>query len=224
MLIFLTNISLLKFLLGYLTLFHLLTDGFEWLWIGSLHKNIQLMLLRCWGWLSLLRWIGALTLSLAKTATKKIEALICSMKFLSSGLLCVSIILTFSHAWIPIVMSGLAFGVTTWNCQITCKNRYVGLLILHLLPLSNHWLCLSRIIIKTQSVFSKSITSVDVPRNWLNWFSFLIVEGGLLVILIDCMIFLSLLQDISDTARLWNSLAIECFPLTCDLNDFNLEV
>ena len=145
------------------------------------------------------------------------------MKFLSSGLLCVSIILTFSLAWIPVVMSGLAFGVTTWNCQISYKNRYVGLLILHLLPLSNHWLCLSRIIIKTQSIFSKSITLVDVHLNWLNWFSFLIVEGGLLVILIDC-IFLSLLQDISDTARLWNFLAIECFPLTCDLNDFKSRI
>ena len=25
--------------------------------------------------------------------------------------------------------------------------------------------------------------------NWLNWFHFLILQGGLLVILIDCMIF-----------------------------------
>ena len=34
------------------------------------------------------------------------------------------------------------------------------------------------------------ITLVDVLQNWLNWFYFLFLEAGLLVILIDCMIFL----------------------------------
>ena len=34
-----------------------------------------------------------------------------------------------------------------------------------------------------------NITLVDVLQNWLNWFHFLFLEGGLLVILIDCMIF-----------------------------------
>ena len=33
--------------------------------------------------------------------------------------------------------------------------------------------------------------SEDVHLNWLIWFHFLILKGGLLVILIDCMIFLS---------------------------------
>ena len=52
-----------------------------WKWMGLfLRKN---HLLRCLGWLSLLNWIGALTLSVAKTASKKIGALIRSMKFLS---------------------------------------------------------------------------------------------------------------------------------------------
>ena len=37
--------------------------------------------------------------------------------------------------------------------------------------------------------FSIDITLVDVLRNWLNWFHFLFLEGGLPVILIDCMIF-----------------------------------
>ena len=39
--------------------------------------------LRYWGWLSLLNSIGAL-ISIAKTASKKIGPLICSMKFLSA--------------------------------------------------------------------------------------------------------------------------------------------
>ena len=39
--------------------------------------------------------------------------------------------------------------------------------------------------------FSIGITLEDAHLNLLNWFHFLILEGGLLVILIDCMIYLS---------------------------------
>ena len=38
---------------------------------------------------------------------------------------------------------------------------------------------------------------VDVRLNWLNRIHFLIIEGGLLVILIDCMISLSPFLDIT---------------------------
>ena len=33
--------------------------------------------------------------------------------------------------------------------------------------------------------------------NWLNWLHVLILEGGLLIILIDCMIFLSPFLDVT---------------------------
>ena len=46
-------------------------------------------------------------------------------------------------------------------------------------------------------VFSIGITLVDVLQNWLNWFHFLFVQVGLLVILIDCMIFLSPFLDVT---------------------------
>ena len=46
-------------------------------------------------------------------------------------------------------------------------------------------------------VFSVGITLVDVLQNWLNWFHFLFLEGGLLLKLIDCMIFLSPLLDVT---------------------------
>ena len=66
---------------------------------------------------------------------------------------------------------------------------------------------------------------VDVLQNWLNWFHFLFLEGGLLVILIDCMIFCHhSYKDVyvnsffPRTARLWNSLPIECFPWIYDLS------
>ena len=47
------------------------------------------------------------------------------------------------------------------------------------------------------SLFSKVVTFLIVLQNWLNWFHFLFLEGGPLVILINCMIFLSPLLDVT---------------------------
>ena len=46
MLVFFTNLSLMEFQIRYLALFLLFSviDDFEWFWMESLHKNIQLML------------------------------------------------------------------------------------------------------------------------------------------------------------------------------------
>ena len=46
MLVFFTNLSLMEFQVRYLVLFLLFSviDGFKWFWMGSLLKNIQLML------------------------------------------------------------------------------------------------------------------------------------------------------------------------------------
>ena len=46
MLVFFTNLGLMEFQVRYLALFlHFsVTDGFEWFWMGILHKNMQLML------------------------------------------------------------------------------------------------------------------------------------------------------------------------------------
>ena len=45
-------------------------------------------------------------------------------------------------------------------------------------------------------VFSIDITLVDVHQNWLNWLHFLIPMAVSLIILIDCMIFLSTFLDV----------------------------
>ena len=45
--------------------------------------------------------------------------------------------------------------------------------------------------------FSIGITLVDVHLNWLNLLHFFIPEGGLVVIVIDCMIFLSPFLDVT---------------------------
>ena len=56
-------------------------------------------------------------ISIAKTASKKIGALIRSMKFPSLlRLLCISINLPYAHVWNTVVTSGLVPPVATWNC------------------------------------------------------------------------------------------------------------
>ena len=40
-------------------------------------------------------------------------------------------------------------------------------------------------------------TLENVLQNWLNWFHFLFLSRGLLVIMIDCMIFLSPFLDVT---------------------------
>ena len=72
-------------------------------------------------------------------------------------------------------------------------------------------------------VFSIGITFVDVLQNWLHWFHFLFLEGFLLVILIRLHDFSVTIPRCYEnvyvnsffpcTARLWNSLPIECLPL-----------
>ena len=78
---------------------------------------------------------GSYIVSITKTASKKIGALIRSMKFLSP-----EVALPYGHVWNTAVMSGLVLLVATWNCWINYRNGYVGLLVLHLLPLLNPWL------------------------------------------------------------------------------------
>ena len=67
------------------------------------------------------------------------------------------------------------------------------MLVLHLLPLLNPWL----IIMKPAYVFSIGITLVNFHLNRLSWFHFFTYMEGLLVILIDCMIPLSQLLDVT---------------------------
>ena len=75
------------------------------------------------------------------------------------------------------------------------------------------------------------ITSVDAHQNWFN---FLLLEGGLLIILVVCMIFLSSFLDFTrmsmptisviaqlSSETLWR---LECFPLNYDLNGFKSRI
>ena len=122
----------------------------------------------------------------------------------------------------------ISLTIVVWNCQASYKSEYAELLVLHLLLLMNLWLIVKMWPAHHQNVvFSIGITLVDVLQNWLNWILFLFV------ILIDFMISVSIPRCYKDgyvnsffprTARLWNSLPIECFPLTYDLSGFKSRI
>ena len=75
-------------------------------------------------------------ISTAKTASKKIGVLIRFVKFL----LCSFINQQYDLVWNAFAMTRLVLLVATWNCWISYKNGYAGLLALHLLPPLKHWL------------------------------------------------------------------------------------
>ena len=113
---------------------------------------------------SKLDW-GSYMISIAKTASKKIGALLRSMKFVFPEVVFISINLLYRHVRNTVVMSWLVLLVTTWNCQIIYKNRYAGLLVIQLLSLLNPWLIFE---MEPACVFSIGITMLDVHLNWVN--------------------------------------------------------
>ena len=138
---------------------------------------------------SKLDW-GSYIVSIAKTASKKIGALIRSMKFLS-----------------PEVALYL-YKSTIRPCMEYCCHIWAGApsCYLELLDKLQKQICRTvgpslaaslEPLAHRRNVASIGITLVHVHLNWLNWFHFLILEGDLLVILIDCMIFLSPFLDVT---------------------------
>ena len=75
-----------------------------------------------WSWLSLLNWIGAVTLSLLlKLPLRKLEPWFILWSFFLLRLLCISINLPYGHtAWCCHIW--LVPLVATWNCWITKKT------------------------------------------------------------------------------------------------------
>ena len=118
---------------------------------------------------SKLDW-GSYIISIAKTASKKFEPWFILWSLFLLRLLCISLNLTYSHEWNAVVTSGLVPLVAFWICQISSRNRYARLLVLHFLPLLNPCLTVK---MQPSKVFSIGITLVDVLQNWLNRFHFL---------------------------------------------------
>ena len=87
-----------------------------WKWMGLFLRKKHL--LRCCGCLSLLNWIGALTLSLLlKLHPRKLEPwLFVLWSFFLLKLLCIFTNLAYDFAWSTVVMSRLVLLAATWNC------------------------------------------------------------------------------------------------------------
>ena len=86
-----------------------------WKWLGALLRNNHL--LRFWGWLSPLNWIGVLSLSLLlKLPPKKLEFQFVLRSFFHLRLFCISINLRYTHVWNAVITSGILPLVATWNC------------------------------------------------------------------------------------------------------------
>ena len=142
---------------------------------------------------SKLDW-GSYIVSIAKTASKKIGALIRSMKFLSPE---VALYLYKSTIW-----PCMEYCCHVWAGAPTCYLELLDKLQKRILrtvgpslaaslePLAHH-----------RNVASLSLFYryyfVRCSLNWLNSFLFLILEGDLLNILIECMIFLSPFLDVT---------------------------
>ena len=132
-------------------------------------------------------------ISIAKTASKKLEPWFVLRSFIPLRLLFISINLPYCHAWNTAVMTELVLLAATRDCYISYKNGYAGLLVLHLLSLLSPGKC-SQLNIFCYRNYSGRCSS---EMEWLNRFHFLIPEVGLLVILIDFMIFLSPFLDVA---------------------------
>ena len=90
-----------------------------WKWMGPfLRKN---HLLRCWGWLSLLNWIGGITLSLLpKLPPRKLELWFVLWSLFLQRLLCISINLAYGHARNTVVTSGM---VPLTSCYLELLDK-----------------------------------------------------------------------------------------------------
>ena len=132
---------------------------------------------------------GSYIISIAKTTSKKIGALIRSMTFLSPE---VALSLYKStirpcmeyccHVWADAPSDYLEL-LDKLQKRI-CRTAGPSLAA-SLEPLAHGQN------VASLNLFYISISLVDVLQNWFTWLHFLFLTGGLLIILIDCMIFLS---------------------------------
>ena len=151
---------------------------------------------------SKLDW-GSYTISIAKAASEKIGALICSMKFLSLEVaLCISkstiqpCIEYCSHVWAgsPSCYLELLNQLQKWVCQIAFSPLFASLE-----PLAYH-----------QNVANLSL----FYRYYFGRCSSELAElvGALLVIPIDCMILMSLFLDVTRMAMSTVSSLVQLHP------------
>ena len=123
-------------------------------------------------------------------------------------MLCISVNLPYGHVWNTVVMCGLVLLVSTWNCWISYKNGYAGLLVQNVTSLSLFY-------IYYFGRFSSELAEL-VPLSYTRGRSTHYSDRlhDFSVIIPRCYKDVNVNSFFLRTARLWNSLPIECFPLT----------
>ena len=137
---------------------------------------------------------GTYIISITKTVSKKFGALIRFIKFLSP-----EVALYLYKSTIPPCME---YHCHIWAGALSCYLKLLDKLQKRICMTVDPSLAASlEPLAHCRNVASLSVFYryflVDILQNWLNWFHFPFLEGGLLVTLIDCMIFLSPLLDVT---------------------------
>ena len=189
-----------------------------WIWMGLfLRENVW----RFWGRLSLLNWIRALTLYLLlKMHPRKLEPWFILWSFSLLRLLCISINLLHGHLWNTVVMSELVLLVATWNCWWSYKNGYVGPSPAPSLESLAHRRNVARLSLFYRYYFGRCSSElallVPLPFSWGRATCDSARLYDFSVTIPRCYKDVYVNSFFPHTARLWNPLPIECFPLTYD--------
>ena len=142
-----------------------------------------------------------------------------------------SINLPYAHVWDTVVTSGLVALVATWNCQTNYKNKYAGLLVLHLLLLLNplaHRRNVARFSLFYRYYFGRCSSELSklVPFPFSQGRSTPYSDRlrDFAVTIPQMLQVCHVNSFFSRTARLRYSLPIDCFPLTYNLNGFKSRI
>ena len=127
-------------------------------------------------------------------------------------MLCISVNLPYGHVWNTVVMCGLVLLVSTWNCWISYKNGYAGLLVQNVTSLS---LFYTYYFGRFSSELAE-LVPLSYTRGRSTHYSDRLHDFS--VIIPRCYKDVNVNSFFLRTARLWNSLPIECFPLTNHLS------
>ena len=178
---------------------------------GAINVKMNGSVLGCWSWLYLPNWIWALTLSLLlKRPPRNLEPLIHSMKFHSPEVALYLYKFTIQpcreyccHVWA---------GTPHYYMELLdkLKNRYPGLNVVNVASLSllyGYYFC-----------SFKLAELVPLPHScWRSTcYSDRLHDSS--VTILRCYKDVYVNSFFLHTVRLWNSLPIECFPLTYDLS------
>ena len=127
-------------------------------------------------------------------------------------------------------MSGLVLLAATCMCQVTDRNKYVGIFVICLQHFLNSWLIveMNHLSLSSGYYFGRCLSELVemVVPLYSRWRSFYYSDKwhDFSVIIPRCYDNIYVNSFFPRIARLWNSLPAEYFPLTYDLYDFKCGV